>query len=191
MKISLAIDLRKPKSEGGAHFGTLFFEQARIQAYRVKALDRNEHGQLTEEEMRDYIDVLENTGFEELRPEWDDLSLGSSRPEKYFVILRADRDWDLDEATVMNTFEDHPYLMRKVRELNLQKMAHRLIVDDWNITKKWINVRGNFQLNHGYNSLDIRDGTVIEGMNAARKHQRPVNIVPGLDGDKNIEDSLL
>ena len=65
------------------------------------------------------------------------------------------------------------------------------MVEDWEKTRVWVNDRGNFQLNHGLNHLDMRDGTKIEGMNLANDHKRPKRLKPGMDGDETMEDTLL
>ena len=92
---------------------------------------------------------------------------------------------------VINRFHDHPTLTHLVSELNLSSLTHRLMVEDWEETKTWVNDRGNFQLNHGSNHLDMRDGTKIVGMNIANDHKRPKKMIPGMDGYANIEDTLL
>ena len=113
------------------------------------------------------------------------------RPKKYFIILTKNQNWDIEEILAMNDFTNYSKLEQLVSELDLRKLSHRMLIDDWEVTKKWVNNRGNFQLNHGSNHLDMQDNTKITGMNVARDHVRPKNIIPGLDGDVNMEDTLL
>ena len=91
----------------------------------------------------------------------------------------------------MNQFRRHPDLMNLVDELNLAHLANKLLVDEWDRTYKWVNKYGNFQLNHGYNHLDVTDSDTGNGMNVARCHMRPQKFTPGLDNDENMEATLV
>ena len=51
--------------------------------------------------------------------------------------------------------------------------------------------RGNFQLSHGFNHMDINDGNKIEEMNLARCHAKPRQLTPNLDDDDSMEETLL
>lgn len=189
MKLTLAIDLMTERGKNRSHFGSLFLEQDEVQAYWVAALDRHEHGQLNEEELKDYIDQLVSKGFEQVSV--DDILSNKPRPPNYYIILSKDHDWCLDEIIVLNRFQDHPELSALVEKLNLSRLAHHLLVTKWETVKKWVNKRGNVQLNHGSNHLDIRDDKKIRGMNLAREHVRPKTLVPGVGEDATTEDSLI
>lgn len=186
MEYCLVIDLIDEKG-GCGHYGTLFLMQAEVQAYWVSSLHRKEHGQMTDIEMLDYIEQLKCGGFIEVSRE----ELDESRPEKYYIILSKEHDWNIDEIGVLNNFHRSRRLMMMVKKLNMSALAHRLLVDDWDVTRNWVNSRGNFQLNHGSNHLDIKDKNRIKGMNVARDHQQPRKMKPGLDGDETIEDTLV
>jgi len=141
-----------------------------MQAYWVSALDRHEHGQLNDCEVRDYIDQLVCRGF--VRVTTEDIANNRRRPGQYFILLTGDQDWCIDEILVVNRFRDHPDLMALVRELNIAKLSHHLLVTKWDHMKKWTNSRGNIQLNHGSNNLDINNKSKVSGMNLARNHMR-------------------
>ena len=177
------------KKKRSNHYATLILEQSKNQVYWVSALDRHEHGQMNQDELNDYIDQLESSGYKQV--EIDSIKQGDKRPPKYYIILLACHDWNIEEIVVINRFEDHPTLKQLVSELNLSSLTHRLMVEDWEETKAWVNDRGNFQLNHGSNHLDMRDCTKIVGMNIANDHKKPQRMVPGMDGDETMEDTLL
>ena len=126
MKLTLAIDLMTERGKNRSHFGSLFLEQDEVQAYWVAALDRHEHGQLNEEEVKDYIDQLVSKGFEQVSV--DDILSNKPRPPNYYIILSKDHDWCLDEIIVLNRFQDHPELSALVEKLNLSRLAHHLLV---------------------------------------------------------------
>ena len=142
---------------------------------------------MTTIEMNDYIDQLRVNNFEEVTCN----KINYKRPDKYFMVLSKNHNWNIEEIIVVNDFMSCPALEQLVKELKLSDLAHRLLIEDWETTKKWVNKRGNFQLNHGSNHLDMRDSSKIEGMNLARDHVRPKNMVPGLDGDATMEDTLV
>ena len=72
-----------------------------MQAYYVKALDRNIHGQLGGYEKHDYIDQLWMDGFYEVSEH--NLLQRSCCPE---ILHYADKkyDWDIDTIIVMSNF---------------------------------------------------------------------------------------
>ena len=189
MKFTLTIDLKAVRGKGNCHYGTLFLEQNEMQAYWVSALDRHEHGQLNDCEVQDYIDQLTCRGFTRVTVE--DIACNRARPCRYFIVLTSDQDWDIEEILVVNRFQDHPDLMLLVRELNIVKLSHHLLVTKWDDMKKWTNNRGNLQLNHGSNHLDINDHSKVTGMNLARNHVRPRELKPGINGDATTEQSLV
>ena len=184
---TFVIDLHTLRRGVRVHYGTLFLEQPRTQAYWVAGLDHHEHGQMTTIEMNDYIDQLQVGNFEEVTRN----EINYKRPDKYFMVLSKNHNWNVEEIIVVNDFMSCPALEQLVKELKLSDLAHRLLIEDWETTKKWVNKRGNFQLNHGSNHLDMRDSSKIAGMNLARDHVRPKNMVPGLDGDATMEDTLV
>ena len=171
------------------HYGTLILEQLNHQVYWVSTLDRNEHGQMGEDEVVDYIDHLETRGFR--RVDRESIEMGADHPNKYYIMLSAYCDWNIEEILVINRFADHPVLMELVGELNMSGLTHKLMDEEWNTTKEWVDDRGNFQLNHGSNHLDMGDSTKIVGMNVANNHKQPATLQPGLDGDGTMEDNLL
>ena len=177
------------KNKKSNHYATLILEQPKHQVYWISALDRHDHGQMDQNELKDYIDQLESGSFEKV--DINSIKKGEKRPQKYYIILSAGHDWNIEEIVVINRFEDHAILMKLVEELELSRLTHRLMVEDWEKTRVWVNDRGNFQLNHGLNHLDMRDGTKIEGMNLANDHKRPKRLKPGMDGDETMEDTLL
>ena len=189
MALTLVIDLMSEKGKKRNHYGSLFLEQDEIQAYWIAALDRHEHGQLNNVEAADYIDQLSCTGFVEVTTE--DILVNNKRPPKYYIVLKKDRDWCIDEIVVLNRFKDHPRLVDLVDELNLSRLAHHFLVTKWETVRKWVNKRGNVQVNHGSNHLDIRDSQKIRGMNVAREHVRPKTLVPGVGEDVTTENSLI
>ena len=169
------------------HYGTLFLQQAEIQAYWVMALHRNEHGQMTQIEMLDYMDQLKCRGFVEVTRE----SVNAARPHQYYIHLTRNHDWNIDEILVVNEFRTRRVLMMLVKQLNMSALAHRLLVDDWETTRHWVNQRGNLQLNHGSNHVNMKDKDRVPGMNVASDHQLPKKLRPGLDRDVTIEDTLI
>ena len=76
-------------------------------------------------------------------------------PKKYYIILLACHGWNIEEIVVINRFEDHAILMKLVEELELSRLTHRLMVEDWEKTRVRVNDRGNFQLNHRSNHMDM------------------------------------
>ena len=186
---TLVIDLLTKKGKDGEHYGTLMVEQSNVTAYRVAALDVNVHGQLNDDELNDYVNQLLYKGFVEFTR--NDVITNKPRPAKYFIRLTRTFDWNLYEISVMNNFHKHPTLVRYVDELDMASLGHDLLVTKWEITKKFTNDRGNWQINMGSNNLDMNDPNAIYGMNCARDHQKPKNLRPGLDGDDNIEDTLI
>jgi len=190
-KISRRRKSRSSKRKAGDHhYATLFLLPAEYQVYVIHALNQHEHGQVDPSEMMTMIDMLRNTGFSELSGDWVDAT--DRRPGKYFLVLTPDRDWNIPEVAVMNRFRDHPYLMGHVGAINMHGIAHSLLVERWEDLKcLLVNKRMNIQLNVGSNNLDINDGDRIPGMNIARSHQLPKKIEPGLDGQKNMEDTVI
>ena len=184
MEYTLVIDLVDDEKR---HYGSLFLQQAEIQAYWVVALHRNEHGQMTDMEMMDYLEQLRCRGFEEVTRE----NLNKERPEKYYIHLTRNHDWNIDEILVVNDFHRRRVLKMLVKKLNMSALAHRLLVDDWDTTRHWMKQRGNVQLNHGSNHVNQRDKDRVPGMNVASDHQLPKTLRPGLDGDLTIEDTLI
>ena len=126
MALTLVIDLMSERGKRRNHYGSLFLEQDEIQAYWIAALDRHEHGQLNNVEVADYIDQLSCTGFVEVTTE--DIIVNNKRPAKYYIVLKKDHDWCIDEIVVLNRFKDHPRLLNLVDELNLSRLAHHLLV---------------------------------------------------------------
>ena len=191
MNLTLTVDLVSDNGGGAKRekYGCLFVEQSPMQAYLISALDKNIHGQLNDDEKNDYINQLIFDGFVKLRKR--DVESTTRRPKKYFIILDAEEDWNIKEILVMNKFHDHPELLKIVEELGMSEWSHHLLVDKWPTIKKIINKRGNLQINHGYNHMDMTDETVIDGMNVARCHMKAKRITPGLNGDENVEESLL
>ena len=178
------------KDDSDQHYATLFLLPAEHQVYIIHALNQHEHGQVDSLEMMTMIDMLRKAGFSELSGDFVDAT--DRRPNRYFLVLTPDRDWNIPEVAVMNRFCDHPQLMGIVREMNMPSIAHHLLVQRWEDLKcLLVNKRMNIQLNIGSNNLDITDGDRIPGMNVARSHQLPKKIEPGLDGQKNMEDTVI
>ena len=96
----------------------------------------------------------------------------NDRLDLYFIDLNKEWDWNIEEIIVLNNFYNRPILMNLVKELNLGKLAHRLLFQDWQVTGKWENKRGNFQLNHGFNHMDINNR---EKMNELTWHNIMLN----------------
>ena len=191
--MSFVVDLieisGKGKHQKKNHYATLILKQPKYQVYWISALDRHEHGQMNPTEVKNYIDQLKTDGYEKISIR--DIEKDSLRPPKYYIVLSASYDWNIEEIVVINRFEDDSVLMQLVNELDLPKLTHRLMVEEWDKTKLWVNDRGNFQLNHGSNHLDMRDSSKVPGMNIAKDHIRPKRMMPGMDGDDTMEDTLL
>ena len=193
MDTILAIDLCRYLQDGSKKgskkekYGCLFIEQSRMQAYVAPDLHRHTHGQLNIEEKNDYIDQLDTAGFVQVTAE----DINKARPEKYYIVLKKEFDWSIPEIIVFNNFHNHPVLMELVKTLDIGRLANYLLVEKWDDTKHWIDPkRNNFQISILRNHLDQTDSTTISGMNIPRHHQKPIKF-PGLDGDDNLEDTLV
>ena len=138
-----------------------------------------------------YTDQLMTEGF--WRVTRDDLPCDSCCPGKYYIILTKEHYWDIDKIIVVDNFQFHQYqyLMNLVIELVMSKLTHWPLVEDWSVTQEWENKRGNFQLNHGSNHLDVTNDTKICGMHVAWCHVWPTNIEPGLAGNRAMHDLLI
>lgn len=189
MEYTFVVDLYSGAGANGMHYGTLVVEQAPIQAYWIHALHVHMHGQLNAMELEHHLRIIEHKSFEKLTME--DIQCSRKRPDKYYMVLTKEHDWDIDEILVFNNFHKHPVLMRLVHEINLSGFAHRVLVDEWETTKKWVNKRGNFQLNHGSNHIDMNDSTSIPGVNIARDHARVKTIKPGMYNHNNLEETII
>lgn len=189
MEYTLVIDLHTKVGKEGEHYGTLVVEQSPIQAYWVHALHRHHHGQMTKAELHHHLQILHDNGFVEI--DRDYVQHKDERPPKYYIILNKEHDWNINEILVVNKFSAHPVLMDLVDKLNLTGFAHRVLVDDWHTTRDWVNKRGNFQINHGANHLDLNDTNTLPGMNIARDHKRVKSLKPGMYGHKDLEETMI
>ena len=117
------------KDDSDQHYATLFLLPAEHQVYIIHALNQHEHGQVDSLEMMTMIDMLRKAGFSELSGDFVDAT--DRRPNRYFLVLTPDRDWNIPEVAVMNRFCDHPQLMGIVREMNMPSIAHHLLVQRW------------------------------------------------------------
>ena len=109
---TFVIDLHAIQGCNKVHYGSLFLEQPHTQAYWVAGLDRHEHGQMTSVETHDYIDQLLNMNFEEVAC----ANINSKRPDKYFMVLSKNHNWNIDEITVVNDFSSCPELEQLVKK---------------------------------------------------------------------------
>ena len=62
-------------------------------------------------------------------------------PQLHYIILLESFDWDIDDITVINNFDNHHELMLRAQELNIEKLTHHLLVEEWSTTKSWVNNR--------------------------------------------------
>jgi len=139
-------------------------EMSDSQFYDVRRSDKNRHFQLFGGTQIDrYICGLVSRDFVELK----DPNAEASRPGKYFIRLRKECDYFLDEVTVVNNVDSDPIMKEVMSKIPFQDMGQKMFVDEYEAVKKkkGKDTRRNLRWDAGFTVQNSTDGRTVQGMN--------------------------
>ena len=171
----------------GRHYGSFLIEPNRRQYYDIVRTDVRPHFQLLENQVQGYIGTLMNRSFKEVEDPSRRSLHQAVRPKKFFTTLKSDRNYFLDEVTVVNIFRIGSEIRRLANQTRLAAVGQRLFVDDYN--GKNGDVRGNLRYDIGYTAVNQTDASVVKGM-FFPKRLKGCTRSAGFDGDLTLEHSL-
>lgn len=176
------------------HYATLILRPSisSMQYYRTRGLHANLHGHLTDYELDSYISRHKKMGFV-YHKDKECASYVFKQGEKVIFDLGGEYDYNLDLLEVTNRFDKDPVLLEMMDRLQMDELATGILIDNWKETSKNVklNNRGNLQINHGSNHVDMRNKTAVHGMNTANRHQKVRKMSGVFEGDDNLEETLV
>ena len=184
-------------SEEGKHYSTIMMEPSKVQYYDVKGSHRHPHFQIMGtmqygSYVRDLSDRCEREGIPHFRLLTEEEVQSGYRSDRCIIILRGDKDYDLDEVVVRNNLHLCPRLGKIVETFPAEWYAKILFGDDSDGKRGRggnSNMRGNKRLDAGFTGTNSTDNKTVPGMNIPSRMTSNSNH-PGVGEDETREVTI-
>jgi len=179
----------------GKHYCSVLMEPSKVQYYDVKRSDRHPHFHiLGTMQFGSYVTRLREKCAGDGLPQFELLTeeevRSGHRPDRCIIILRGDKDYELDEVVVWNNLHLHPVLRKVVTRFPATWYANILFGDEHiggGVKDK--NSRGNRRLDAGYTGTNSTDKKTVPGMNLPGRITKQSKY-PGLGSDATREMTI-
>ena len=125
--------------------------------------------------------------FEKIEDPSRDSLQPSSRPERFYTVLRSCKNYFLNEVTLVNVFHSKTELQRYAGQIRMKDIAQRMFVDEYKGMSG--DVRGNLRYDIGYTAVNQTDASVVKGM-FFPKQLKVCSLSKGFEDDLTLEHSL-
>lgn len=181
-------------NEDGDHYCSVMMESSKVQYYDVKGSDRHPHYHILGTlQFGSYMTRLKEKcaqeGVENFTLLTEEEVRSGYRTDRCVIILRGDKDYDLDEVVVRNNIHLHDVIGSIVAQYPAEYFARILFGDETSGKSKDNNSRGNKRLDAGFTGTNSTDGETVPGMNLPGLMTRNMKH-PGFGSDASREVTI-